>query len=228
MLFCHLSFFKINYNSFRNTIRVSNSLDPDQARHLKKNLSGIPSVSNSLHPDQARHFFQKNSFRDTWSIRVSNSWDPDQAQHYFQKNYFRNTIRVSNSLDPDQAWHFFQKDFFRNTIRVSNSLDPDQARHFFFQKDLSGISSECQTVWIQIRPDIFFKNLSAIPSECQTVWIQIRPNIFFQKKSLRNTIRVSNSFLIWIHTVCKSYQQTTQAGKGLRNEIKDEGLCQQN
>ena len=34
MLFCHLLiFFKINFleNSFRNTIRVSNSLDPDQA-----------------------------------------------------------------------------------------------------------------------------------------------------------------------------------------------------
>ena len=35
--FCfHVVFFKINLleNSFRNTIRVSNSLDPDQARHF--------------------------------------------------------------------------------------------------------------------------------------------------------------------------------------------------
>ena len=37
MLFCRLLiFFKINFfiNSLRNTIRVSNSLDPDQARHF--------------------------------------------------------------------------------------------------------------------------------------------------------------------------------------------------
>ena len=50
-------------NSFRNTIRLSNRLDPDQARcfvgsdlspnFLPKILSGIPSVSNSLDPDQA-------------------------------------------------------------------------------------------------------------------------------------------------------------------------------
>ena len=33
---------------------------------------------------------------------------------------------------------------------------------FFFQKDLSGIPSKCQTVWIQIRPDI----LSSL------IWIQ--------------------------------------------------------
>ena len=94
---------------------------------------------------------------------------------------------------------------------MSNSLDPDQTRHFFFQKILSGIPSERQTVWIQIRPDIFFKKnlsgipsecqtvwiiffkriLSGIPSECQTVWIQIRVKNFFFNNSFRNT-RVSN------------------------------------
>ena len=37
MIFCRLlTFFKIIFfkNSFRNTIRLSNSLDPDQARHF--------------------------------------------------------------------------------------------------------------------------------------------------------------------------------------------------
>ena len=49
---------------------------------------------------------------------------------------------------------------------------------------------------------IFFKNcFGNIPSECQTIWIQIRPNIL--------------SVLIWVQTVCKGYQQTTQVGKGL-------------
>ena len=34
MLFCRLFFFQNNLEFFRNTIKVSNSLDPDQARHL--------------------------------------------------------------------------------------------------------------------------------------------------------------------------------------------------
>ena len=42
----------------------------------------------------------------------------------------------------------------------------------------------------------FRKTLPGIPPECQTVWIQIRPNIL--------------SGLIWVQTVCKCYQQTTQ------------------
>ena len=40
--------------------------------------------------------------------------------------------------------------------------------------------------------------VSGITSECQTVWIQIRSNIL--------------SGLIWVQTVCKVYQQTTQVG----------------
>ena len=39
------------------------------------------------------------------------------------------------------------------------------------------------------------KSLSGTLSVCQTVWIQIRPNIL--------------SVLIWVQTVCKDYQQTT-------------------
>ena len=62
MLFCHLSFF---FSSFRNTIRVSNSLDPEQARQMsglvwvqtvckgyqQKNLEGkeLKVVINALH-----------------------------------------------------------------------------------------------------------------------------------------------------------------------------------
>ena len=42
---------------------------------------------------------------------------------------------------------------------------------------------------------LFRKIVSGIPSACQTVWIQIRPNIL--------------SGLIWVQTVCKSYQQMT-------------------
>ena len=42
------------------------------------------------------------------------------------------------------------------------------------------------------------KQTKAIPSECQTVWIQIRPNVL--------------SGLIWVQSVCKSYQQTALGG----------------
>ena len=47
---------------------------------------------------------------------------------------------------------------------------------------------------------LFRKITSGIPSECQTDWIQIRPDIM--------------SGLIWVQTVCKSYQQTTLGDKG--------------
>ena len=42
---------------------------------------------------------------------------------------------------------------------------------------------------------LFQKILSGIPSECQMVWILIRPDVL--------------SGLIWVKTVCKDHQQTT-------------------
>ena len=48
---------------------------------------------------------------------------------------------------------------------------------------------------------LFGKNLSRIPSECQIVRIQSRPDFL--------------SGLIWVKTVCKSYQQTTLGDKEL-------------
>ena len=45
---------------------------------------------------------------------------------------------------------------------------------------------------------LFFKVISGIPSECHTVWIQTRPHVL--------------SGLIWVQTVCKSYQQTKLVG----------------
>ena len=55
--------------------------------------------------------------------------------------------------------------------------------------------------------DFFQKILSGMPSECQIVWVQIRPDI--------------SSGLIWVQTVCKSYQQTTQEDHELiRDRIK--------
>ena len=89
-----------------------------------------------------------------------------------------------------------------------------------FLSILSGIPSECQIVWIQVRPNILSgliwvqsvcksyqqttlvgKIISGILSECQIVSIQVRLHIL--------------SGLIWVQTVCKSYQQTTLVGKKL-------------
>ena len=62
-----------------------------------------------------------------------------------------------------------------------------------------GVPSTSALVYVLLSSADFFQNqlfreiLSAIPLECQKVWIQIRPNIL--------------SGLIWIQTVCKSYQQ---------------------
>ena len=53
-----------------------------------------------------------------------------------------------------------------------------------------------------IQNQLFRKILSGIPSECQTDWIQIRPDIM--------------SGLIWVQSVCKSYQQTTLGDKALK------------
>ena len=50
--------------------------------------------------------------------------------------------------------------------------------------------------------NLFFeKILSGIPSECQSVWTLIRPD--------------DSSGLIWVQTVCQSYQQTTLVDKVL-------------
>ena len=102
---------------------------------------------------------------------------------------------------------------------------------FFFKKNFSKKKSiepsECQTVWLQIRPDILLGPIrllhSIVPSECQTVWIQIRPDILLGPIRILLSIVPSEcqtvwiqirpdilSGLIWVKTVCKGYQQTTK------------------
>ena len=53
---------------------------------------------------------------------------------------------------------------------------------------------------------LFRKFISEIPNECHKDWIQIRPDIL--------------SGLIWVQTVCKSYQQTALEGKELKHHLK--------
>ena len=96
-------------NSFRNTIWVSNRLDPDQAWH-------------SVGPNLCQICFQRLSADD-----ISRQWvmHPNTSlTHCLQGNF-----ACSFVFD----WFFFKINFlnnsFRNTIWVSNILDPDQARN---------------------------------------------------------------------------------------------------
>ena len=51
-----------------------------------------------------------------------------------------------------------------------------------------------------VSADFFQKNLPGTLSECQTVWVQIRIDDL--------------SGLIWVQSVCKGYQQTTEVAIG--------------
>ena len=49
--------------------------------------------------------------------------------------------------------------------------------------------------------------MESVPFECQTDWIQIRPDIL--------------PGLIWVQTVCKSYQQMTLGDNEFKNDFRD-------
>ena len=139
---------------------------------------------------------------EQWSGPVSFIVEPLQTKQY-ELTYYPLTMTSEgkkhqvgsyiSTLSPLGNFScFLSSDFFQNQL---------------FQKNLSGIPSECQTVWTQIRPDKIqsvckgceqttllgielrepiCKLLSGIPSECQTDWIQI-----------------------WVQSVCKGYKQRT-------------------
>ena len=133
----------------------------------------------------------------------------DIASHsisHWRKNI--DTFKISNSLHTRYIPNFF----FVVCLLFSKT--------FFFPKILSGVPSECQTVWIQIRPDIL-SGLIWVQTVCkryqfakdisyQTVWIQIRPD--------------KTSGLILVQTVCKSYQLSNnlnpdQTYQNVRSEL---------
>ena len=57
----------------------------------------------------------------------------------------------------------------------------------FFQKNLSGIPSECQTVWIQIRPDI----LSGL------IWVQTVCKGYKQATEVATSVERVNKYSKW-------------------------------
>ena len=89
------------------------------------------------------------------------------SKSIFSKNSSRNTIRISNSLDPDQDRQNVCPDLGPNCLQKLSADDKSRSEFCMlllssadifqtqpFQKILSGIQSEFQTVWIQIRTDI--------------------------------------------------------------------------
>ena len=80
LVFTKIIFFSVK--SFRNTIRMSTSLDPDQAHHFVK-----PKLL----------FFSVKSFRKT--IRMSTSLDPDQAHHFVKPDLGPNCLQKLSADD---------------------------------------------------------------------------------------------------------------------------------
>ena len=96
---CLLIFFKINFfgkNSFRNTIRVSNSLDPDQAQCF-------------VRPDLNPNCLQRFSADGTCFFVIC----------FFQNQFFGNTIRVSNSLKLGKSQRFVGPDLDPNCLQTT-------------------------------------------------------------------------------------------------------------
>ena len=111
---CFFSKLTFSKNYFRNTISVSNSLDPDPTLCML----GIFSILLSA-------FFSKLS-----SLKIYKEF--------------------SNSLDADPifaCWVIFQN------LLSSAVFCVFFFKIMFFEKILSGLPLQCQTVWIQIRPD---------------------------------------------------------------------------
>ena len=98
-----LTFFKINFfkKAFRNTIRVSNILDPDQARRFVGSYLGLNCLQRLPAGDTSRqiHVVAINSShaRVIFFMLLLSSADFFQNL-LFQNKSFRNTIRVSNSF----------------------------------------------------------------------------------------------------------------------------------
>ena len=101
------------------------------------------------------------------------------------------------------VWSAFE--YMQRTQKVDNSFYTKQYFQFNFLHYgyFYGFLSSSDFFQNQL----FRKILSGIPSECHIVWIQIRPNVL--------------SGLIWVQTVCISYQQMTLGDKELRGNKID-------
>ena len=173
-------------NSFRNTIRVSNSLHPDQDWHWSGSKLFAKVKFHLFFSRLSSDFFQDQLF---WKI-LSGTLSECQTACI--------QIRIDIDLGPNclQRLNFtfflsfvilffsrstFSKSSFRNTIRVSNSLDPNKNLHF--------VGPDLVPNCLQKLSDdkVFWGIFSCFFVVC---WLFSKST--FSKKSFRNTIRVSN------------------------------------
>ena len=130
-------------DSFRNTIRVSNILDPDQDRH---------SVGPDLGPNCLQNLSEDNQTNFSCFCCCLL---PFFKMNFFQNILFRNTIRVSNGLDPDQDRHSVDHDQPPNCLqRLSEENQtnfscfcrpPDKSAHW---KIIFFISHPKHMLWV--------------------------------------------------------------------------------
>ena len=161
MLFCRLLiFFKINFwkNSFRNTIRMSNSLDPDQARRI-------------VGPDLGPNCLPKLSADDTGRQRVNQnatSW----IRNFKSLSFFCGSKAQSVAdLFKNQKTSLSDAAIFTGInihepvitlglpvncllLILANSLDPNQAQRIFGPDQ----GPNCLTFWWYFWNN-FFKKL---------------------------------------------------------------------
>ena len=118
---------------------------------------------------------------------------PPVSHWHFPRNWATLKHRITimspfNSLSP-QSWEIFH-DFLSSTDFFQNQL---------FRKIISGLPSECKTIWIQIRPDVL---LSLI--WIQTVCIGYQQTTLLRRERVKPFLASSN-FCCLLMFVCKQF-----------------------
>ena len=134
MLFCRLLIFSkstFQKNSFKKTIRVSNSLDPDQARHFVGPGLG-PSCLQSLSADNTSRqrvnfsFFQEliKMHNESDAFFYSNTYDlTNSIQQQYAKSY-----------EHDQPlWKRADARFFWNKHMLNELIEQQVGSHIFMR-----------------------------------------------------------------------------------------------
>ena len=113
--------FKINFfeNSFRNTIRVSNSWDANQAQLFVGSDLG-PNCLQRLSADFLSKTFSKNSFRN--NIRVSNSSDANLRPNFLSGLILIQTVCEGYQQTTQVGTFSFKINFFENSFRNTISV----------------------------------------------------------------------------------------------------------
>ena len=160
-----------------------------------------------------------------------NNLDPDQARHFVGLYLGPNCLQ---RLSADDTQYLCLLSKFLHALLSSADYFQSQV----LRKILSRIPSECQTIWIQIRPDFLSgliwvqtvcKGYQQTTSELFVYWVILHALLssadFFRSQVLRKILsRIPSecqsvwiqigpnilSRIIWVQIVCKGqYQQTT-------------------